>query len=173
MALRMKDGLAEYKQGFSKRVALFAAVFVVGAVVGVYVLGHPSKLETEQDWYGKAASFHVSANSIERIDRTNFPEWLASIVDINILSSGHGSANAYLINFGSTVVVQLRSGSANQNLLGHFMRRSDRADLSDPVVGLRNGVASATWTKNGIEHLMIADVDLGTISEMAEQVSSR
>lgn len=173
MALRMKDGLAEYKQGFSKRVATFAAVFVVGAVVGAWVFGDVTSEDLNQDWAGEVAIFHVidASSSIPplKISKT----WLRLNFDLQNPIESWTLQNSAELEIDGVSTLRLDYTQDTVMPISLYVVETLKADLSEPVVGLRQGMQAATWTKSGFDFLLIGDTGAQVIWDAAKELSAR
>ncbi len=167
----MREGLNAYKAGFARRVAALAAVFVVGLLIGALLLsGGAGGLS--KDWVGKAAIYH--AGDVARSD-TVFAipqDWPLGAYDglnpsINWVFNG-----ASLLELDGKKVVRLDYLHADGTEFAHYMIETQDADLSEPVVGLREGLQAATWTKGGFEYLLMGGTEAALVWDIAKRLSS-
>ena len=172
MALRMKDGLVDYKVGFSKRVAAMAAVFVVGAVCGAWLFDGNSRGVSSKDWVGKAAIYHAGSTTRSHTVFAIPQNWPIGSFDGLNPSIDWVYNGASLLILDGRRVVRLDYFHANGTKFAHYMIETSDADLTEPVVSLREGLQAATWTKGGFEYLLIGGQEAANVWNLAKELSS-
>jgi hypothetical protein len=168
----MRDGLTAYKKGFAKRVAAFAVVFVIGTIAGAFLLSGGGSSDALRDWEGQAATYHAGDASRSETTFAIPQDWPVGAYDGLNPSIDWVFDGASLLMFDQVPVVRLDYTHTNKALISHYMSETLNADLSEPVVGLRDGLQAATWTKGGFEYLLIGDTDATVIWEIAKALAS-
>jgi hypothetical protein len=173
MALRMRDGLVDYKKGFAKRVSAYAAIFVVGAGFGAILFGGGPGREAPQDWAGEAAAYHA-------VDTTRGPsisaipfKWLDASIDVLFPKLPWVFKETASLELNGLSTLRVEYLQDNGTPIIQYISRTEKADLSEPVVGLRQDVQSATWTKSGFDYLLIGGTDPSVIWNAAKELSAR
>lgn len=172
----MKEGLADYKKGFSRRLAKYSAFAVLVFVFGAYLFGWRPDTGTAQDWKGQIASSY-DVSSYDRWEQqpafVNYGRWLEREFNVDILRPDLAYETAAVRDVSGQILLHWLFSSKDQQKISLFMLQSDKADLSEPVVELRNGFQTATWTKENVEYLLISDASFDTIWKAAQKLSER
>ena len=170
----MKEGLAVYKKGFSRRLAAYSAVAVLVIVGSAYFLGWRVDTQSAQDWKGRLASSY-DISSYERWEQqpafVNYSRWLGRGFNVEIARPELTYETAAVREFSGQMLLHWLFSTDGQHAVSLFMLQTEKPDLSEPVIELRHGFQTATWTKDGVEYLMIGEDGFDTIWAAAQKIS--
>jgi hypothetical protein len=170
----MKEGLAVYKKAFSRRLAAYSAIAVLVLVSCAYFFGWSVETQSSQDWKSRIASSY-DMSSYERWEQQpafiNYSRWLGRGFNVVIAQPELTYETAAVRDFSGQTLLHWLFSTDDQQTVSLFMLQTEKPDLSEPVVELRHGFQTATWTKDGVEYLMIGEDGFETIGAAARKIS--